>query len=69
MNPFLQEVVKTVKEDVKAGPKAICSGTVICTAHTRCRHYGIHKCSTFKKHRKHECPHYPDNGFVCVVTK
>lgn len=70
--PFtVTDLVKRISEDTTGpkatGPKAFCSGTLLpCTAGTRCRHFGVHSCSTYKKHKKNPCPHFPDKGFVCT---
>lgn len=53
--------------DATRGPRAICTGTLLpCQASNNCRHYGIHYCSTFKKHSKKACPHYIEHDFRCI---
>lgn len=56
-----------IKRTANIGPKAFCTGTILpCEASNRCAHYGAHNCSTFKKHTKSPCPHYPEHDFRCI---
>jgi hypothetical protein len=62
-----KEALKETSKDLNCGPKAFCTGTILpCPAGIRCPHFGVHNCSTFKKHRKHACPHHNQHDFRCV---
>lgn len=69
---FEKKWIAPYRDDLaKTWPKAFCTGTILpCTAGDRCRHFGAHRCSTFKKHTDYSCPHYrPDHDFRCIRLK
>jgi len=67
MKTYIARLSTEIKKATNMGPRAICTGTIFpCTASTNCSHFGIHNCSTFKKHVHKPCPHYPEHDFRCI---